>query len=135
MGITGGLMVFASVILFAMQSQSPWAIAAFVVGIGVGLVLLVKFAIWRIRTAKPSRSIYSDDSQNGFQASHFDASAIGKTGKVLTDLKPGGYILVDGKEQQALSQSGYITKGNSVDIIGGQEESLIVKLSKKEQTS
>jgi len=45
----------------------------------------------------------------------------------LTDLKPGGYILVEGKQHQALSNTGYIVKGKEVKIIGGQEESLIVK--------
>lgn len=132
MGIAGGLMVFTSIIMFAMQSQSPWEIAIYVVVVGVVLGYLIKFAIWRIRTAKPDYSIYSDDSQNGFQASSFDSTAIGKHGVVVTDLKPGGHILVDGKRLQAISQSGYLTKGTEVLVIGGQEESLIVKPIKKE---
>lgn len=135
MGIAGGLMVFASVIMFAMQTQSPWEIALYVIAVGVILGYLIKFAIWRIRTAKPDYSIYSDDSQNGFQASSFDAAAIGKHGVVITDLKPGGHILVEGKRLQAISQSGYLVKGTEVLVIGGQEESLIVKPIKKESTS
>jgi membrane-bound serine protease (ClpP class) len=127
MGVTGGVMVFAGVILFAMQTDSPWAIAAFVIGTGVALAALVKFALWRIRTARPESSIYSDASQDGYEASSFDAAAIGKTGTVVTDLKPGGHILVDGKRLQAISQGGYITKGSEVVVVGGQEESLIVK--------
>lgn len=132
MGIAGGIMVFASIILFAIQSQSPIAIALYIIVAAVSLGLLVKFAIWRIRTAKPDRSIYSNSNQEGFQASHFDASAIGKHGIVDTDLKPGGHIVVDGKRMLALSQSGYLTRGTEVVVIGGQEESLIVKLYKKE---
>jgi len=127
MGVSGGVMVFISVILFAMNTESPWAIAAFVIGTGIALAALVRFALWRIRTARPERSIYSDASQDGYQASSFDASAIGKTGVVVTDLKPGGHIFVDGKRQQAISQGGYITKGTEVVVVGGQEESLIVK--------
>lgn len=132
MGIAGGVMVFASIILFAIQSQSPVAISLFIIVAAVSLVLLVKFALWRIRTARPERSIYSNSNQEGFQASHFDAAAIGKRGIVDTDLKPGGHIIVDGKRRLALSQSGYLTKGTEVIVIGGQEESLIVKLYKKE---
>lgn len=132
MGITGGVMVFISILLFAMQIQSPLAIAAYIIGVGIILVFLVKFALWRIRTAKPSRSIYSDASQDGFQASSFDASAIGKKGVVVTDLRPGGHISVDGKQMLAISQSGYLTKGTEIIVIGGQEESLIVKIAKEE---
>jgi len=133
MGITGGILVFASIILFSLQTQSPWAIAAYVVGVGVGLGLLIKFALWRIRTAKPDYSIYSDADQEGFQASQFDLSMVGKKGVVVTDLKPGGHILVEGKRLQAISRSGYLVKGTEVTVIGGQEESLIVKHSKKEK--
>lgn len=135
MGICGGLMIFASIILFAMQSQSPAAIGFFIIGAIICLGLLVKFALWRIRTAKSGFSIYSNADQEGFVASHFDKTAIGKKGIVDTDLKPGGHVIVDGKRMQALSQSGYITKGDEVIVIGGQEESLIVKLSKKENPS
>lgn len=135
MGIAGGLLVFSSMILFAMHSQSPLAITLYVIGTLVCLGFLIKFAIWRIRTAKPDYSIYSDKDQEGYQASHFDASAIGKKAIVVTDLKPGGHIMVEGKTMQAISQSGYITKGSEVLVVGGQEESLIVKQIKKDVPS
>ncbi len=127
MGIAGGVFILASLVLFAMQTGSPFGTILFVVAIVISLILLFKFAIWRIRTAKPSRSIYSNASQNGYQAVSFDSSAIGKEGIVLTDLKPGGFIIVDGKQQQAISQEGYLTKGTKVKVIGGEESNLIVR--------
>ena len=130
LGVSGGILVIASIVLFAMEANSVWWVVLYVIGVVVVLIYLVKFALWNIRTAKPSRSIYLNSDQEGFVASSFDASAIGKTGVVVTDLKPGGHILVDGKRQQAISQSGYITKGTEVIVLGGQEESLIVKTKK-----
>jgi membrane-bound serine protease (ClpP class) len=135
MGVTGGLLVLASIIIFAMQTQSPLAIILYILGTTVLLAALIKFTLWRIRQAKPDYSIYSNADQEGYQASQFDASAIGKRGIVLTDLKPGGHILVEGKRLQAISQSGYISKGAEVVVIGGQEESLIVKLSSKDSST
>jgi membrane-bound serine protease (ClpP class) len=129
MGIAGGIMVLLSIVLFAMESESILWTVWYVVCIVVVLAFLIRFALWRIRTAKPGYSIYSDDNQDGFQASSFDTALVGKMGIVATDLKPGGHILVDGKRVQAISQSGYIPKGNKVIVIGGQEESLIVKSS------
>lgn len=132
MGTSGAILILTSIILFGMQSESPIEILLFILVVGVLLGFLVKFALWRIRTSKSKFSIYSDDSQDGFQASSFDEKAIGMKGIVVTDLKPGGHIIVDGKRRQAISQSGYITKGSEVLVIGGQEESLIVKSVKKE---
>lgn len=127
LGVLGGIMTFASIIFFAMNTPSPWLTVFYVVAIGVALGFLIKFSLWRIRTAKPGYSVYSSGDQDGYQASHFDASVIGKIGVVVTDLKPGGHILVDGKRLQAISQSGYLSKGTEVIILSGQEESLIVK--------
>jgi membrane-bound ClpP family serine protease len=132
LGLIGGGMVFASIILFAMEMQTPWIIAVYVVVVGLLLAALIRFALWRIRTARPDRSIYSDADQEGYVASHYDLSAIGKRGIVLTDLKPGGHILIEGKKMQAISQGGYITKGSEVIVVAGTEESLIVKLVKKD---
>lgn len=131
MGIAGGIFILASMILFAIQTESPLAIALFIVGISLAMILLVKFAIWRIRTAKPQRSIYSNSSQTGYQAVSYDASTIGKEGVVLTDLKPGGFILIEGKQQPALSREGYLSKGTKVKVIGGEESNLIVRALKE----
>lgn len=133
MGICGGIFLFASIIAFAKETNSLVAVAAYVIFVGVSVVGLIKFAIWRIRTAKPDYSIYSDDSQVGYQASEYDHNAIGKAGVAVTDLKPGGYVVVDGKRQQALSQAGYIVRGSEIIVVSGQEESLIVKLKKTEK--
>lgn len=131
LGIAGGILIFVSLMLFANSVASPIAIFFYFLAVAVSVVFLIRFAIWRIRTAKPEYSIYSDKAQNGYVASHFDKSAIGKTGVVLSDLKPGGYIVIEGKQHQALSQSGYIVKGSQVKVIGGEEESLIVKFIKE----
>lgn len=132
MGVSGAILVLASIVLFAMEAASPLWVLLYVIGIIISVTFLVKFAMWKIRTARPSRSIYLDSDQAGYQASSFDSSVIGKTGVVVTDLKPGGHILVEGKRLQAISQSGYLTKGTEVLILGGQEESLIVKRVKKD---
>lgn len=132
MGIAGGVLVATSIFMFATEVNAAWAVILYTVAVIVALAYLVKFALWKIRTTKPEYSIYSDDDQEGYVASHYDKSAIGKHAVVLSDLKPGGYILVDGVQQQALSEGGYITKGSLVEVIGGQEESLVVKLIKPE---
>lgn len=126
MGILGGIAIFFSIMLFA-QTHSFIAVVLFTVLSLVFVGAIIRFALWRIVKAKPEHSIYLHKDQEGYQASEYDASAIGKTGIVLSDLKPGGYIVIDGVQHQAISITGYIPKGETVIVVSGQEESLIVK--------
>ncbi len=127
MGTLGGILTMLSILVFISENDSWIAIIAYITAVLIALGFLFKFALWRIKTAKPGYSIYSGASQDGYRASKFDHTAIGKIGVVLSDLKPGGYILIEGKQLQAISESGYIVKGSNVLVISGQEESLIVK--------
>jgi membrane-bound ClpP family serine protease len=134
MGILGGISILTGILLFASQTSSLIAIILFVLGTAIAVGGLIRFAIWRIVHAKPQYSIYSDKDQEGYQASSYDKNAIGKTGIVIADLKPGGYILIEGRQHAAISVGGYIPKGEHVVVVGGQEQSLMVKLIKKEMT-
>jgi len=127
LGIIGSILVLASIFLFASATDSPLLTLVYIIGTGVCVVLLIKFTLWRIVHAKPEFSIYSNKDQKNYVASTYDKSAIGKQGVVLSDLKPGGYILIEGKQHQAISLSGYLAKGIEVTVVSGDGESLIVK--------
>lgn len=130
MGITGGVLVLLSMILYALQSDSALETSLFIIAAGIAVGLIIKYALWKIPRSKSN--FYSDKDQEGFQASKYDTSVIGRKGIVLSDLKPGGYITIEGKQHQAISQEGYIVKGAEVIVVGGEEESLIVKHVRKE---
>lgn len=127
MGTAGGLIIVGSVVLFALDSDSPIAVFLFVVGALLSLALVIKFALWRIQHSKSRSGLFSLDDQSGYRAPAFDETLIGKTGTVLTDLKPSGHVLIAGTRCQGISQSGYILKDTEVVVIGGKEAYLIVK--------
>src|SRR5262245_55552570 len=91
MAIGGGILIIFSIILFATKWQSPLIVGLYVICVATSVGLIIKYALWRIRTARPERSIYSNAYQEGYVASKYDKNAIGKKGIVLSDLKPGGY--------------------------------------------
>jgi membrane-bound ClpP family serine protease len=133
LGTIGGILLITSVILFIEQSSSPVAIILFMGAVGISLGFLIKYTIREIPKSKKGFNIYLNKDQAGYYASSFDATAIGKTGVVISDLKPAGYIVVDGKRHQAISISGrYLPQGTHVIVIRGQEESLIVKPNNEE---
>lgn len=127
MGVLGAIAVCLSIVLFASQAESAWETLLFFLVAAALVAGLCKYMLWKIPRSRGSSSIYSSADQTGYQASNFDAAAIGKTAIAFTDLKPGGLILFEGKRLAAISQSGYLIKGTDVLIIGGEGESLIVK--------
>lgn len=132
LGIIGSVAILASVFLFASQAPGVLWIILYVIGVAISIGAVVRFALWRI--AKPNSSIYLSKDQEGYQASSYDHTAIGKKGIVLSDLKPGGYIVVEGKQQAAISLTGYLPKGTEVLVVSGQGESLMVQsLSKQKE--
>ncbi len=81
------------------------------------------------RLLRVSRLVLTE-TQEGYVGVEFDSSVIGKIAVVLTELKPAGHISVDGKQYQALSETGFVSKGAEVIIVGGRGSHLIVREKK-----
>lgn len=128
LGTLSAVFIFGSIVVFASNSENILWTTIYIIAVGGVLALLVKYMLWRLRQGKLGRTIYSDDDQAGYVASTWDRSLVGKEGVVFSDLKPGGYVKIQGKQYQALSKSGYIVKDREVVVIGGEADSLIVKL-------
>lgn len=134
-GILGFFAIVASLFLFVLEDHSPLEVILYFTAVGFLLFYFVKFILWRIKKTKSKQSLYSDADQEGYFASSYDQDTIGKQGIVLTDLKPGGYILVGDKKYQAISLNGYLPKGSVIEVVKGQEESLLVKPIKQDDRS
>lgn len=66
-------------------------------------------------------------TQEGYLGCYFDETLIGKYALVVKDLRPSGFIEVEGTTYQALSEGEYIKKNTLVKIIGGHGAHLIVR--------
>jgi membrane-bound ClpP family serine protease len=55
-----------------------------------------------------------------------EAAVVGRSGTALTTLAPSGYVLVDGQRYEAYSQSGHLTKGTPLRVVGLDNFRLIV---------
>lgn len=132
MGILGAISIVSSIVLFALESSSGVAVFLYLVGSIFGLIVLVKLTLRQIQTKGKGRGIYSDEDQAGYQAASWDPSLVGKSGVAYTDLRPGGYIIVEGQQLPAISQSGYLLKGTDVVVLGGEGDTLMIKTKEKE---
>lgn len=125
LGIIGGILLIISIILAADGNNMLFTVL-YTVLVVASVVGMIKYALWKIPRGHQSDSIYSNDSQVGYYASSYDLDAVGKEGIVLSDLKPGGFIEIEGKQLPAISESGYIVKGQHVLVLRGEGDSLIV---------
>lgn len=124
LGILGGVAVLSSIIFFAMQADNGLWVFFYVLAIGIFLIFFVRFILWRIRRKK---WFYLDSDQEGFVASSYEKEYVGKEGVALSDLRPSGYIEVEGKPLQAVAESGYIAQNEKIKIISGRGSYYIVK--------
>lgn len=131
LGTVGAVLIVSSIFLYAFQAKSPLYVFIFVVVAALLSLLVVRFALWLIRKTRKSETIFQDRAQVGFVASTFPKEAIGKTVVALTDLKPGGFVLFEGKKVPAISLSGYIEKGKEAVVISGTGDALNVSLKKE----
>lgn len=124
LAVIGGVLILASIIFFSIQAKSLIPISIFILTAFLLLWLVVKFGVWIIkkrgrRHTQPKKSV----------TDAFAQEKIGKKGVALTDLKPSGYVFVDGNRFSAISKGGYISKGQKIQVIGGKAAQLTVELS------
>lgn len=69
-----------------------------------------------------------EDTGEGFTvARQAESTMIGATGKAITILRPAGKVEVEGRGYDAVAQTGYIEKGETVTVVDYVNGSLVVK--------
>jgi membrane-bound serine protease (ClpP class) len=78
------------------------------------------------RTAM-GRSLVLQDAETGFLSAPSASDLVGQTGEALTDLRPAGKILIDGKRHEAASEREFIARGSRIRVIGKEGPALVVR--------
>jgi membrane-bound serine protease (ClpP class) len=135
LAVIGGIALFISAMLCFSRTSSPlWGMTYFILLVAA-TVCVCRLALWKIRRSKVKDRFYLEKDQEGFVAASFDSGLIGKKGNVLTELKPAGHILVEGVQYQALSEVGFLSKGEPVEVVGGKGSHLLVRTYVKRTTN
>jgi len=128
MAVGGSILILASLFVFHMVYEGIVPLIIYLFILAAAVYFVIRIALMRVRSDSMKGTVYLDTDQEGFQACIYPKELIGRTGIAATDLKPSGHILVDDRPFQALSKTGYIDKGSSIQILGGQGAHLIVKI-------
>ncbi|MBL8028838.1 MAG: hypothetical protein JNL74_20605 [Fibrobacteres bacterium] len=127
--ITGGVFIIGAIIAAWKTLGGDAALWITVASIFISVVIVflsVKLKLWRIFVSKDSQN-----REDGFVPTSNELdSYIDKKGIVVTALRPGGTVLIDGKKMDAVTEEGFVDNGQEVKVIGvsaGQLKVITVK--------
>lgn len=131
-GVSGctGILCFAAVIV--MQAMTNSSTAAIIVSVVMGaiIVLLVALFIRSLNKGMLFRSpiVLKDEINSEAVSTESEGeSLIGKTGVVLTTLRPAGTVQIDGKRYYAKTEASFIEKGQTVTVVAAEGLNIIVE--------
>ena len=129
LGIAGGVVLFAGcVVSFVQLGSTGGLIAVCAALIAAALVFFVQFKILP-KTRIGKRFFLSREISGSSAALGNDArDLIGKTALSTTVLSPSGYVTIDGKRYEAVSQSGQIVPGTELIVSDTNNFQLTVRI-------
>jgi len=127
MAIVGTLLVGTSIAVWIWDGATTTELVVFLIVVAISLIFTIRFALHSVRKTKRSGSIYLESDQEGFRSSKYEEDVMGKEGVAKSQLRPGGFVTIDGKKYAAISVVGYIEKGAKVTVVGIEGETVLVK--------
>ncbi len=73
------------------------------------------------------RALVLEDAETGFLSAPSASDLVGRVGEALTDLRPAGKIIIDGRRHEATSEREFIAHGSRVRVIGRDGPALVVR--------
>ncbi len=128
LGSVGGLMLFLGCVLaFIRLGFTEGIIAVAVTFVAAAIVFYIQFKI--LPKTRMGKKFFLDEEIDGNAAALGDQARdlIGKTAEAVTVLAPSGYVSVEGKRFEAFSESGHITPGTILVVVGANHFQIIVR--------
>ena len=93
----------------------------------LGAFVLAMVAMRVLSRTAMGRSFVLEDAETGFLSAPSAFDLVGQRGEALTDLRPAGKIIIDGKRHEATSEREFVARGSRVRVIGQDGPVLVVR--------
>ena len=93
-------------------------------------ILLFAFLVKRLPSSRLWKKFVLSDqstSQRGYVSSESKAELVGKQGRVLTELRPAGSILIEGAPVDVVSEGAFIDKDEIVEVVAVHGSRVVVR--------
>ena len=131
-GITGIFGIIGIVAgLFISFGIHNIAVASFVIFISllIDIILIIFIARFMSKSKDFKDKITLDSDTSGYHSSVSYDDLMGKEGVADTFFRPSGYIVIDGKKYDAVSEGEFIDKGSNLKVILVEGNRIVVKKS------
>lgn len=129
-GILGGIVMIVGIILAGYRAGVQSALIYGGITFFVTIILCA-VGFWLIPRTNIGRSLILDTSEHkehGFTSSSDDLQKlIGKTGTVISPLRPAGTITIEKDRFDVLTQGEFISKGSIVEIVKVEGNKIVVR--------
>jgi len=119
-GLVGAAAMVTGVVLLFRVDTTFGLIGAIAALIALPIVIGLAIKVWPDLPVG-RLLILRSEKRGGGQATQADADAetpgVGRTGEAMTDLRPIGTCVIDGKRQECLASGGMIEAGDSVRVV------------------
>lgn len=126
--VVGMLFILASLWSFAATYHSAYAIAVFLIFIVASIAVLIRITLWHKQKSVRQEDLYRGNDREGYIAATIDPTLIGKEGVAITNIDPGGFVLIEELKYPAVCDGPYIDKGAKIVVLSLQGMHLLVGL-------
>jgi membrane-bound serine protease (ClpP class) len=129
-GIIGGILMIAGVVLAGYRNGIQSALVYGSITFLMTIILCV-VGFWLIPKTNLGKSFVlhtSEHKEHGFSSSSDEfQNLVGKTGKVITPLRPAGTILIEKDRFDVLTKGEFVKKGSVVEVVKVEGNRIIVR--------
>ncbi len=132
LGVMGGVALLLAIIIAFPAFGAFWGlISAVSVILLVGLVMFLWIKLFP-KTSLGKKMTVSTDLHDSKATEDGLSDLINKTGTALSDLRPSGFAMIDGRRTDVVTEGQMISKGEEVEVIEIEGNRVVVaKLTKK----
>lgn len=131
--VPGGILgVLGAMALVGAITTGFWAFpsAGPVIAAGIIILTALVLVVWiRVfpRTSLGKAMTVTGDLANAKAAQPGIEALTGKTGETVTDLRPGGYAMIDGKRMDVVTDGRMLDRGRQIQVVEVRGNRIVVK--------
>lgn len=128
LGLAGGICLLLASLVVGFQYGATLGLIALILSL-LTMVAVFFLEVKFLSKTKLGRRFLLEEEITACSSSHLEEakSLIGQTGAALTVLSPSGYVSIDERRYEAVSQSGFISVGTMISVVDATAFQLTVK--------
>ena len=126
LGIIGALIWLAAATVGYLQFDTPWNTFS---ALSLLFLLIITFILWMrfFPKSKIGKSLTLNENLNDSQSHTNPTIEIGTTGKSISNLRPSGIALINGRRTDVLAEANWIEADKSIYVVSNQNATVKVR--------